>query len=219
MSSSSAPARPDVRWQRDSGEPESYRAAAGSGRRPHRAGRRVVRCVSDGRRRPRHEANWSLTATVTGSRTVSVPRGKVMGGSSTVNGGVFVRATADDFDTWAALGNDEWSFAAVLPFLRRLEDDRDFHGEFHGTGGPIPVTRAPRPPRCIPLSQAFVRPPARPLASLTRSTRTCRARQGAGSSAPQRRRRRARQHAHGLHRPQSPPGQPDDRERGHRTAA
>jgi choline dehydrogenase len=103
---------------------------------------------------PRHEANWSLTATVTGSRTVSVPRGKVMGGSSTVNGGVFVRATADDFDAWASLGNDEWSFAAVLPFLRRLEDDRDFHGELHGTGGPIPVIRA-RAGEMHPVSEAF----------------------------------------------------------------
>ena len=103
---------------------------------------------------PRHETNWSLTATLTGSRTVSVPRGKVMGGSSTVNGGVFVRATADDFDTWASLGNDEWSFAAVLPFLRRLEDDRDFHGELHGTGGPIPVTRV-RADAMHPVSEAF----------------------------------------------------------------
>src|SRR6185503_17468906 len=103
---------------------------------------------------PRHEANWSLRATLTGSRTVSVPRGKVMGGSSTVNGGVFMRATSDDFDTWASLGNDEWSFAAVLPFLRRLEDDRDFHGELHGRGGPIPVTRA-RAGEMHPVSEAF----------------------------------------------------------------
>ena len=84
-----------------------------------------------------HAANWSFNASLTGSRSVSIPRGRVMGGSSTVNGGVFVRATPDDFDGWAALGNDEWSFARVLPFLKRMEDDRDFpDGEFHGTGGP-----------------------------------------------------------------------------------
>ena len=104
---------------------------------------------------PGHAANWSLTAKVTGSRTVSVPRGKVMGGSSTVNGGVFVRATADDFDNWASLGNDQWSFASVLPFLRRLEDDLDFpDDELHGKGGPIPVIRA-RSNDLHPISAAF----------------------------------------------------------------
>jgi choline dehydrogenase len=102
-----------------------------------------------------HPANWSLRATLTGSKEVSVPRGKVMGGSSTVNGGVFVRATADDFDHWATLGNDEWSFAKVLPFLRRLEDDRDFpDSEFHGSGGPMPVTRVAAT-ALHPLSDAF----------------------------------------------------------------
>lgn len=102
-----------------------------------------------------HPANWSLTATLTGSKEVSVPRGKVMGGSSTVNGGVFVRATADDFDHWATLGNDEWSFAKVLPFLKRLEDDRDFpDSELHGRGGPMPVSRVAAP-AFHPLSNAF----------------------------------------------------------------
>ncbi|MEY2581700.1 MAG: choline dehydrogenase [Ilumatobacteraceae bacterium] len=102
-----------------------------------------------------HEANWSLTARLTAARTVSVPRGKVMGGSSTVNGGVFVRATPDDFDAWAALGNDEWSFPAVLPFLKRLESDLDFPGdELHGRDGPIPVARVPAN-AMHPISDAF----------------------------------------------------------------
>jgi choline dehydrogenase len=102
-----------------------------------------------------HAANWALTATLTASKTVSVPRGKVMGGSSTVNGGVFVRAIPEDFDTWAALGNDQWSFAKVLPFLKRLEDDRDFPGsEFHGVGGPVPVSRSTGN-QLHPLSRAF----------------------------------------------------------------
>jgi choline dehydrogenase len=102
-----------------------------------------------------HAANWAFDATLTASKTVSVPRGKVMGGSSTVNGGVFVRATADDFDAWAALGNHEWSFAKVLPFLKRLEDDRDFpESEFHGRGGPIPVSRSTAT-ELHPLSNAF----------------------------------------------------------------
>ncbi len=103
-----------------------------------------------------HVANWTLDARLTPSRTVSVPRGKVMGGSSTVNGGVFMRATADDFDTWAALGNDQWSFVNVLPFFKRLEDDLDFpDSEFHGSGGPMPVSRAAITD-LHPLSEAFI---------------------------------------------------------------
>lgn len=103
----------------------------------------------------RHPANWSLEARLTAAKSIVLPRGKVMGGSSTVNGGVFVRATPDDFDRWAALGNHEWSFAKVLPFLRRLEDDRDFPGgEFHGSDGPMPVSRT-MAAALHPLSNAF----------------------------------------------------------------
>ena len=103
-----------------------------------------------------HAANWGLDARLTDSRSITVPRGKVMGGSSTVNGGVFVRATPGDFDRWAALGNDAWSFAEVLPFLKRLEDDRDFGDDvFHGRGGPMPVTRS-APSEHHRLSRAFL---------------------------------------------------------------
>jgi predicted dehydrogenase (TIGR03970 family) len=103
-----------------------------------------------------HEANWAFNASLTESRSVSIPRGRVMGGSSTVNGGVFVRATPSDFDGWAALGNDAWSFARVLPFLKRMEDDRDFpDAEVHGTGGPMPVCR-PNASELHSLSNAFV---------------------------------------------------------------
>ena len=118
-----------------------------------------------------HAANWAFEARLTPSRVMSVPRGKVMGGSSTVNGGVFVRATAGDFDAWAALGNDQWSFAKVLPFLRRLEDDLDFPGsEYHGNGGPMPVSRV-ADARLHPLSQAFATA-VRDLGFPTNSTRT-----------------------------------------------
>ena len=72
-----------------------------------------------------------------------VPRGKVTGGSSAINGGIFLRGVAEDFETWAAQGNDLWSFASVLPFYCRLEHDLDFGGEYHGQDGPIPVQRWP----------------------------------------------------------------------------
>ena len=102
-----------------------------------------------------HVANWSFDARLTESKVVSVPRGKVMGGSSTVNGGVFVRATIDDFNAWSALGNDEWAFAKVMPFLQRLEHDLDFpDGPYHGSAGPMPVARVTAE-ALHPLSRAF----------------------------------------------------------------
>jgi predicted dehydrogenase (TIGR03970 family) len=102
-----------------------------------------------------HPTNWAFDVRLTSSRSASVPRGKVMGGSSTVNAGVFVRATTADFDGWAAQGNDRWSFAEVLPFLRRLEDDLDFpDAPYHGSGGPVPVSRS-AVDVWHPLSRAF----------------------------------------------------------------
>ena len=70
-----------------------------------------------------------------------VIRGKVLGGSGTINGANFLRSVPEDFDAW---GSELWTFAAVLAFFRRLETDLDFGGELHGTDGPIPVGRIPR---------------------------------------------------------------------------
>ena len=73
-----------------------------------------------------------------------VPRGKVTGGSSAINGEIFLRGIPEDFEAWASLGNTEWSFENVLPFFCRLERDLDFQADFHGTQGPIPVRRFKR---------------------------------------------------------------------------
>jgi choline dehydrogenase len=73
-----------------------------------------------------------------------VPRGKVTGGSSAINGEIFLRGIPEDFEAWASLGNTEWSFQKVLPFFCRLERDLDFRGDFHGAEGPIPVRRFKR---------------------------------------------------------------------------
>ena len=70
-----------------------------------------------------------------------VPRGRVTGGSSAVNAQIFLRGVTDDYDTWAAMGNDEWGFQKLLPYFRRIETDTDFSGDFHGSDGPIPVRR------------------------------------------------------------------------------
>ena len=73
-----------------------------------------------------------------------VPRGKVTGGSSAINTSGFFRGDPEDFDHWAALGNDGWSFQEVLPFFRKMETDVDHHDDFHGTDGPIFVHHSHR---------------------------------------------------------------------------
>ncbi|MCW2637102.1 MAG: glucose-methanol-choline oxidoreductase [Blastococcus sp.] len=92
---------------------------------------------------PGHPANWHHAGTLTPGLTAGVPRGRVVGGSSALNAGYFVRGTRADFDGWAAAGNDLWSFDRVLPAFCRLESDADF-GELagHGADGPMPVARA-----------------------------------------------------------------------------
>jgi choline dehydrogenase-like flavoprotein len=69
------------------------------------------------------------------------PRGKGLGGSSAINAMVYVRGHRSDYDQWAALGNTGWSFADVLPYFKRSEDNADFDGEYHGKGGPLPVNK------------------------------------------------------------------------------
>ena len=74
-------------------------------------------------------------------RSMVVPRGKIVGGSSSVNGTIFIRGVPEDYDSWAAMGNHLWSYQNVLPYFRKLERDLDFGGDFHGKEGPIPVRR------------------------------------------------------------------------------
>lgn len=94
---------------------------------------------------PGHPANWNVTGSLTADRTVSVPRGRVAGGSSALNAGSFLRGTRADLDGWAAAGNNLWSYDAVLPAFCRSEADRDFGDRrHHGSAGPVPVER-PRP--------------------------------------------------------------------------
>ncbi len=91
------------------------------------------------------------------NRELACPRGKVIGGSSSINGMVYVRGHARDFDTWAEMGADGWSYADVLPYYKRMETWHDGgHGgdpTWRGTDGPLHVSRGPR---ANPLFQAFV---------------------------------------------------------------
>ncbi|WP_327658208.1 mycofactocin dehydrogenase MftG [Streptomyces sp. NBC_00483] len=106
--------------------------------------------------RPDHPATRSHAVRLTPQRPWSVPRGRVLGGSTTVNGGYFVRARREDFTRWAGAGNPAWAYERVLPLLRALEDDLDFgRGEVHGVGGPIPVTRGqPTRPAAVAFREA-----------------------------------------------------------------
>ncbi|MCA0869331.1 choline dehydrogenase [Seohaeicola saemankumensis] len=91
------------------------------------------------------------------NRRLACPRGKVIGGSSSINGMVYVRGHAMDFDHWADSGADGWSYADVLPYFRRMENWHDMgHGgdpQWRGNDGPLHVTRGPR---SNPLFAAFV---------------------------------------------------------------
>jgi len=68
------------------------------------------------------------------------PRGKTLGGSSSINAMLYVRGNRWDYDNWAALGNPGWSYDEVLPFFRRAEHNEQFANVFHGQGGPLNVT-------------------------------------------------------------------------------
>lgn len=101
--------------------------------------------------------NWDYMAEAnTSGRLAPMPSGKVVGGSSAVNTAIALRGTPEDYDEWVTLGNDEWSWAKVLPYFRRLEHDLDFCDEFHGNDGPIPVRRY-REDELAPVQLAFVR--------------------------------------------------------------
>src|SRR5437764_9438451 len=84
-----------------------------------------------------------------------VPRGKVIGGSSSVNGEMFLRGIPEDFDGWAAAGNPAWSWDEVLPYFCKLERDLDIQAPYHGGDGPIPIRRWPRS-EWLPPQDAFV---------------------------------------------------------------
>ena len=87
------------------------------------------------------------------NRRLAVPRGKVIGGSSSINGMVYVRGHARDFDHWRDQGADGWGYADVLPYFRRMEQSHGGQDGWRGTDGPLHVTRGPRK---NPLFHAFV---------------------------------------------------------------
>ena len=91
---------------------------------------------------PESKHSWSFTARATDkAEPMLVPRGKVVGGSSAINAQIFLRGVPEDYDAWAAMGNDEWGFRDLLTYFRRVETDTDYRDDFHGTDGPIIARR------------------------------------------------------------------------------
>lgn len=104
-----------------------------------------------------HGHLWTLSGRASRvQEPAPVPRGKVVGGTSAVNGQVFLRGLRSDFDDWYAAGNRRWGFDAVLPAFRRIEHDLDFDDPWHGRTGPIEVHRYPVGEQLAP-QHAFTR--------------------------------------------------------------
>ncbi len=103
-------------------------------------------------------ANWLYTSEPeanTNGRKLPVPRGRLLGGSSAINGLAFVRGQAQDFDTWAQMGNRGWSYKDVLPFFKRMESyEASGDDAFRGREGPLRVTN---PEPRDPLLQALIK--------------------------------------------------------------
>ncbi len=99
--------------------------------------------------------NWAMRGIINPVQgEIHVAEGKVVGGSGAINGQLFLRGLPEDYDDWAARGNDQWSYLNVLPYFRRLETDQDIRDDFHGTDGPVPVLRRNGEPT-LPIQTAF----------------------------------------------------------------
>ena len=104
----------------------------------------------------RTEVDWNYASEPQeslGGRSVYHPRGKTLGGSSSLNAQIFQRGHPEDFNAWAARGNTGWDFASVLPYFKKLEHNERGPSEWHGTGGPVHVSDLRAPNR---LTHAFI---------------------------------------------------------------
>ena len=103
---------------------------------------------------PRYDWGYRAEAEpALGGRSLACPRGKVIGGSSSINGMIYVRGHAGDYAHWEESGAAGWGYADVLPYFRRMETSHGGEAPWRGTGGPLHVTRGPRD---NPLHDAFV---------------------------------------------------------------
>lgn len=99
--------------------------------------------------------DWGYTADMVPGRSVPYPRGKVIGGCSSVNACLALRGAPADYDEWAALGNTEWGWDKMLPYFIRIENDQDVHDDWHSQEGPTQLRRH-APSELCPTQHAFV---------------------------------------------------------------
>jgi choline dehydrogenase-like flavoprotein len=105
---------------------------------------------------PRKFHNWAFETVPQpglGGRRGYQPRGKVLGGSSSINAMIYIRGTRADYDRWAAMGNPGWAYDDVLPYFLRSEDNEVHGGPLHGKGGPLSVSKLRTG---NPVTEAFV---------------------------------------------------------------
>jgi choline dehydrogenase len=109
----------------------------------------------------RSDLDWNYTGEPDPNligRSIYLPRGRSLGGSSSMNAMIYIRGHRTDFDTWASMGADGWSYDEVLPYFKRSEDNERIHDEFHGSGGGLnvadPVWTSPLTKRFIASAQA-----------------------------------------------------------------
>jgi choline dehydrogenase len=104
---------------------------------------------------PTDSHSWGFEHSQTAlDHQLGLPRGRVVGGTSTMNGCIWMRGSAADYDEWAARGNPGWGFDDLLPWFQKAETD-PLGGELHGTNGPVPVSRVPAS-QWTPLDRALV---------------------------------------------------------------
>ena len=77
------------------------------------------------------------------NRRLYLPRGRMLGGCSSINAMIYVRGNRLDYDAWAAAGCDGWGYDDVLPYFKRSEDNERGEDQFHGAGGPLTVCGEP----------------------------------------------------------------------------
>ena len=111
--------------------------------------------------------SWSLRGIINDQQgEINIAQGKVIGGSGSINGQVFLRGLPEDFDSWSSLGNEEWTYLKVLPYYRRAETDLDIRDDFHGTPtapSPSYAANTSRGPTSNALSTLLAWRPATPL--------------------------------------------------------
>ncbi|WP_424975178.1 GMC family oxidoreductase [Dinoroseobacter sp. S124A] len=100
--------------------------------------------------------SWGWSTTPQGAmqdRVFTYTQAKVIGGGSAINAQIYTRGAAQDYDEWRQMGCDGWSYAEVLPYFKKSEDNDTYSGEFHGQGGPLGVSMPAAP---LPICDAFI---------------------------------------------------------------